>query len=64
MFGKHSSNNCFAGNNGSCHNACSVVGRSDKNLAERAGTGDWQKGKRFGAGASEDSIRSWIEGLN
>ncbi|MCR5488672.1 MAG: hypothetical protein K6F03_01215 [Saccharofermentans sp.] len=44
--------------------ASSGVGRSDKNLAERAGTGDWQKGKRFGAGASEDSIRSWIEGLN
>ena len=64
MLGKHSSNNCFAGNNGSCHNACGGDDRSDKNLAERAGTGDWQKGKRFGAGASEDSIRSWIEGLN
>ena len=47
-----------------CTSASSGVGRSDKNLAERAGTGDWQKGKRFGAGASEDSIRSWIEGLN
>jgi flavodoxin len=47
-----------------CTSASSGVGRSDKNLAEKAGTGDWQKGKRFGAGASEDSIRSWIEGLN
>ncbi len=47
-----------------CTSASSGVGRSDKNLAERAGTGDWQKGKRFGAGASADSIRSWIEGLN
>ena len=46
-----------------CTSASSGVGRSDKNLAERAGTGDWQKGKRFGAGASEDSIRSWIESL-
>jgi len=47
-----------------CTSASSGVGRSDKNLTERAGTGDWQKGKRFGAGASEGSIRSWIEGLN
>ena len=25
--------------------------------------GTWLDGKRFGAGASEDEIRSWIDGL-
>ena len=40
-----------------------VAERSGKNLAENAGSGDWQDGKRFGAGASEDEIRSWIEEL-
>ncbi len=46
-----------------CTSGSSGMGRSGKNLAENAGSGDWQDGKRFGAGASEDEIRSWIEDL-
>ena len=47
-----------------CTSGSSGIGHSGKNLAENAGTGDWLDGQRFGAGASEDEIRSWIEGLN
>ena len=42
----------------------SGIGRSGKNLEERAGSGNWLDGKRFGAGPSEDTLRSWIEDLN
>ena len=47
-----------------CTSSSSGMGRSGKNLAENAGSGDWQDGKRFGAGASEDEIRSWIDSMN
>ena len=47
-----------------CTSASSGLGRSGKNLEERAGSGTWLEGKRFGAGPSEDTIRSWIEDLN
>ena len=40
-----------------------VIGRSGQNLADNAGSGTWLEGKRFGGGASEDEIKSWIEGL-
>ena len=46
-----------------CTSSSSGVGRSDDNLAENAGSGNWLEGKRFGAGASVDEIRDWIEGL-
>ena len=46
-----------------CTSGSSGIGRSGKNLAENAGSGDWQDGKRFGAGASEDEIRSWIDSV-
>ena len=46
-----------------CTSGSSGMGRSGKNLAENAGSGDWQDGKRFGAGASEDEIRSWIDSM-
>lgn len=46
-----------------CTSSSSGIGRSGQNLADNAGTGTWLDGKRFGAGASEDEIRSWIEGL-
>ena len=32
-------------------------------IVQTAGAGTWLDGKRFGAGATEDEIRSWIEGL-
>ncbi len=46
-----------------CTSGGSGIGRSGKNLADNAGTGNWLDGKRFAAGASEDEIRTWIEGL-
>lgn len=46
-----------------CTSASSGMGRSGQNLADNAGSGNWLDGQRFGAGASEDEIRSWIEGL-
>lgn len=46
-----------------CTSGSSGIGRSGQNLADNAGTGTWLEGKRFGAGASEDEIRSWIDGL-
>ena len=46
-----------------CTSSSSGIGRSGQNLADNAGSGTWIDGKRFGTGASEDEIRSWIEGL-
>lgn len=46
-----------------CTSSSSGLGRSGQNLAKNAGSGTWLDGKRFGAGASEDEIRSWINGL-
>lgn len=46
-----------------CTSASSGIGSSGKNLADNAGSGNWMDGQRFGAEASEEDIRSWIEGL-
>ena len=46
-----------------CTSASSGIGRSGKNLAENAGSGNWLDGQRFGAGASEEDIRAWIDSL-
>ena len=46
-----------------CTSGSSGIGRSRQNLADNAGSGNWIEGKRFGGGASEDEIISWIEGL-
>ena len=46
-----------------CTSGSSGIGRSGQNLADNAGSGNWIEGKRFGGGALEDEIRSWIEGL-
>ena len=46
-----------------CTSGSSEIGRSGQNLADNAGSGTWLEGKRFGGGASEDEIISWIEGL-
>ena len=47
-----------------CTSSSSGMGRSGQNLAENAGSGNWLEGRRFGAGASEDALREWIESLN
>ena len=46
-----------------CTSGGSGIGKSGQNLADNAGSGTWLDGKRFGAGASENEIKSWIEGL-
>lgn len=46
-----------------CTSASSDMGESGTLLAEMAGTGNWQEGKRFQSGASEDDVRSWVKGL-
>ena len=46
-----------------CTSGSSGIGSSGKNLENHAGSGTWLDGKRFGAGATEQDVRSWIEGL-
>ena len=46
-----------------CTSSSSGIGRSGQNLAENAGSGNWLDGQRFGAGASEADISSWIGSL-
>ncbi|MBR0224776.1 MAG: flavodoxin [Thermoguttaceae bacterium] len=46
-----------------CTSGGSDVGRSDKNLAEHAGSGDWRQGQRFGGNVSDEKLKTWIDGL-
>lgn len=46
-----------------CTSGGSGIGRSGKNLEENAGSGTWLEGERLGSNASEDELKSWIEGL-
>ena len=46
-----------------CTSGSSGIGNSGQNLAENAGSGNWLDGERFDAGASEEEIQSWIDGL-
>ena len=46
-----------------CTSGSSDIGQTGTGLGEKAGSGDWQAGKRFAGGATEDEIRSWIESL-
>ncbi len=43
--------------------ASSGMGQSGTLLAELAGSGDWQEGQRFSAGASAEDVQSWVKGL-
>ena len=47
-----------------CTSTSSGFGESGKLLKEAAGTGNWLDGQRFQSRASEDSVRSWVKGLN
>ena len=47
-----------------CTSGGSGIGRSGQNLAENAGSGNWLDGERLGGGASEEELRTWIEGLD
>lgn len=42
-----------------CTSGSSSIGSSAQNLADMAGTGDWQEGRRFGAGAVDDAS-AWL----
>lgn len=46
-----------------CTSASSGLGESGELLEEMAGTGNWQEGERFRSGASENDVRTWVEGL-
>ena len=46
-----------------CTSGGSGIGRSGKNLAEHAGSGNWIDGDRLQGSASEADIQSWIDGL-
>lgn len=47
-----------------CTSASSGLGDSGRLLADMAGTGNWLEGQRFSSGASEETVRAWLEGLN
>jgi hypothetical protein len=47
-----------------CTSGSSSIGRSGQNLAAAAGSGSWLDGQRFDGSVSEESLRSWIEGLH
>lgn len=46
-----------------CTSGSSGIGRSGRNLEEKAGSGNWLDGARFAGSASEDEVRKWIESL-
>ncbi len=46
-----------------CTSGSSGIGNSGKNMEKNAGSGTWLDGKRFGSGATEEEIQSWIDGL-
>ena len=46
-----------------CTSGSSGIGRSDKNLAEKAGSGNWKSGRRFSGSVSESELRTWIDSL-
>ncbi len=46
-----------------CTSASSPLEGSDEKLAAMTTTGDWQPGQRFSSGASEQTVRDWVDGL-
>ena len=46
-----------------CTSSSSGIGRSGRNLADNAGSGNWLDGQRFGADTSEEDLQSFIDGL-
>ena len=43
-----------------CTSSSSGIGNSGELLAQMAGTGDWQEGKRFSSSASKSKVEEWI----
>lgn len=46
-----------------CTSASSGLEDSGKLLEEMAGSGNWLEGQRFSSGASEETVRDWVNGL-
>ena len=46
-----------------CTSASSGLGDSGELLAELAGTGDWQEGRRFRSSVSDEDVVAWVESL-
>ena len=46
-----------------CTSSTSDIGESGQLLADMAGTGDWQEGKRFRSGVDEADVQDWVSGL-
>lgn len=46
-----------------CTSSSSGLGQSGELLAELAGTGDWQEGRRFRSGVSEADVTDWTDSL-
>ena len=46
-----------------CTSDNSDIGESGISLGEKAGSGDWKKGKRFAGGVTKEEIRVWLEVL-
>lgn len=47
-----------------CTSSSSGLGESGEQLAQLAGTGDWQEGMRFSSGVTEEQVQEWLDGLN
>ncbi len=47
-----------------CTSASSGLGQSGKLLADMAKGGDWKEGQRFSSGASDSTVKTWVNGLN
>lgn len=47
-----------------CTSGSSPIGRSGKNLASQAKSGNWLDGDRIDAGISESDIRDWVNSKN
>lgn len=47
-----------------CTSSSSGLGESGELLKEAAGTGEWLTGERFRSGASEETVREWVESLS
>lgn len=46
-----------------CTSSSSGIGESGENLAEMAGTGDWQEGQRFSSHPDESEVTSWAQSV-
>ncbi len=47
-----------------CTSASSEIGDSGNKLAEMAGTGNWQEGKRFSSAADDQDVKDWVYSLD